>query len=469
MRQSSGQFVVFAEGLPVSENGPEPVQAPSCQRDDGLVMALSFGTLAVAGDAAVGSSEGCEGGLVEDALEDLVAAGRATREAGLAGLAPHRGAPCGSGQRIGAVEAVDVANQCDELGRERGAHPRHREDEGRVRVGCKTLADRLTGDLEPVANGEHLAGTIGDDLGPQAPARDGDGLRPCGPGCVLGQGLRTAPAGRGLCQLSDDALYPRGADVYARGMVAEKHKARAGGGVDAPFQRRKEATGQVAQARRMPGLLGDQFAAAADKAPVFGDLRVGRIHGVRLGDDGRVLRVGLALATPDTLPRPVHRQPRHVGQRQPGLGEHGAEQARRTAEHVDSGPRGPGLQRRDLGDQRPYGSRIVDDRMAEQHPRIAVDGAGPVHLPGHVDRDEDVHFPLPCRVTPRHPALAVVALQSDGSRGPISGRDGLRKRGKMRPEPSRTASMASIPASLPSLGRSRGTADAEARMKGKAA
>jgi hypothetical protein len=52
--------------------------------------------------------------------------------------------------------------------------------------------------------------------------------------------------------------------------MAEKHKAGAGGGVDAPLQRRKEAGEQVAQARRTPGLLGDELAAAADQEPDLG-------------------------------------------------------------------------------------------------------------------------------------------------------------------------------------------------------
>ena len=95
-------------------------------------------------------------------------------------------------------------------------------------------------------------------------------------------------------------------------------------------------------------------------------------------------------------------------------------------------------------------------------------------------------FPPPCRalrsragrrparlagsaVRPAASALAVVALQSDGSRSLISGRDGPRKRGEMPPEPSRAASMIPIPASLPSSDHIPGMADAEAQKKGKAA
>src|SRR6056297_1161662 len=116
MLQSSGHFEVFAEGLPVSENGPEHVHASPCEGDDGLVVAFSLGTLPVVEGAAVSASEGGECGLVEDAFEGLVAAGCAAQEACLAGLAQHRSEACGSGQGVGAVEAVDAPDQGDELG-----------------------------------------------------------------------------------------------------------------------------------------------------------------------------------------------------------------------------------------------------------------------------------------------------------------------------------------------------------------
>jgi polar amino acid transport system permease protein len=167
--------------------------------------------------------------------------------------------------------------------------------------------------------------------------------------------------------------------------------------------------------------------------------RVWRLHCAQvgpgagqLGNDDRVLRIGLALAAPDALARAVHREPRRVDQRQPGLGEHRTEEARRAAQHIDGGPRVLSLQRLDLTDQRHDGGWIIAHRLAEQHPRVAVHGAGPVDFLGHVDPDKDIHFSLHSCCSSRHPVHAVVALQSDGSRSLISGRDGLRKRGEMR-------------------------------------
>ncbi len=69
MHQSSDQFELFAEGRPVSEDGPEHVHASFGEGDDGLMVAFSFGAFAVIEGAAVWASEGGEGGLVEDAVD----------------------------------------------------------------------------------------------------------------------------------------------------------------------------------------------------------------------------------------------------------------------------------------------------------------------------------------------------------------------------------------------------------------
>jgi hypothetical protein len=79
------------------------------------------------------------------------------------------------------------------------------------------------------------------------------------------------------------ASCPGGADILGRCIVAEKDKAGAGGGVDAPLQRRKEAREQVAQARRAPGLLGDEFAAAGSRVRCSrnGESCTGRLIGAQ--------------------------------------------------------------------------------------------------------------------------------------------------------------------------------------------
>jgi len=76
MARSSGCFESGLEGRPGVDDGPEHVHAAACEGDDGLVVAFSLAPLAGVEGAAVGVSERAEGGLVEDALEALVAAAR---------------------------------------------------------------------------------------------------------------------------------------------------------------------------------------------------------------------------------------------------------------------------------------------------------------------------------------------------------------------------------------------------------
>ena len=76
MLLSSGFGVIKAVGPARSEDGVQHVDASAGERDQGLVVSLSFGALAGIEGAAGGVAERAEGGLVEDALERLVAAAR---------------------------------------------------------------------------------------------------------------------------------------------------------------------------------------------------------------------------------------------------------------------------------------------------------------------------------------------------------------------------------------------------------
>jgi hypothetical protein len=94
MLESSGKFVVLAEGRSAAQDRPEYVDASARQGEDGLVVALSLPAIAVAEGAAFGMGERAGGGLVEAALQPLVAAGGPAEEAGLAGLAQPRSTAC---------------------------------------------------------------------------------------------------------------------------------------------------------------------------------------------------------------------------------------------------------------------------------------------------------------------------------------------------------------------------------------
>src|SRR6266511_270278 len=98
MRASSGIFEVCLEGLPVMEHGPEDVDPSASEGDEGLVVAFSFSPFAIVEGAAVGGVQRAEGGLVEDALQGLIAAGRSLEKADFTGLPQHRSKPGRRGQ-----------------------------------------------------------------------------------------------------------------------------------------------------------------------------------------------------------------------------------------------------------------------------------------------------------------------------------------------------------------------------------
>ena len=116
------------------DDGPEDVHAASCESDDGLMVAFSLASLAVVEGAAVGVAERAEGGLVEDPLEALVAAGGPAQESGFAGLAQDWRHARGRGERIGGAEAGEIACLGDEFRGEHDPHAGQAADEGRVRV-----------------------------------------------------------------------------------------------------------------------------------------------------------------------------------------------------------------------------------------------------------------------------------------------------------------------------------------------
>ncbi len=106
MRKSSSSFVVVLEGRSRLDDGPEHIHASPCERDDGLVVAFPLAPFAVVEGAAVAVSERAKGGLVEDALQPLVAAVGPSEEAGLARLLQHGRDAAGGGERVGGAEAV---------------------------------------------------------------------------------------------------------------------------------------------------------------------------------------------------------------------------------------------------------------------------------------------------------------------------------------------------------------------------
>src|SRR5271156_6782318 len=97
------------EGRSGMEDGPEYVHAPSCEGNDGLVVAFTLASLAFVEGSAVVMVERAEGGLVEDAFEPLVAAVGSAQEPGSARLSQHWRHSSGRGECVGGAEAGEIA------------------------------------------------------------------------------------------------------------------------------------------------------------------------------------------------------------------------------------------------------------------------------------------------------------------------------------------------------------------------
>ena len=90
----------------------------------------------------------------------------------------------------------------------------------------------------------------------------------------------------------------------------------------------------------------------------------------------------------------------------------------------------------------------VQQLAVKPNDALNINGSDPVYLLGNIDSDVDPQG-APLTFVARHPARAVFALHSDGSQSLISGRGGVAVSGELPPEPSRAASMKTIPTPPP--------------------
>src|SRR6266851_5645826 len=176
MGVSSGCFESGLEGLSGSEDGPEYIDASASESDDGLMVSFSLASLAVVEGAAVVVAERAEGGLVEDALEALVAAGGPAQKASFAGLAQDGRHATSRGQGVGGAEARKVACLGDELCGEHDPHAGQAADEGRIRVALEQRLQLAVEFDQAGAAGEGLGSQFADQARGHALGRDSDGL-----------------------------------------------------------------------------------------------------------------------------------------------------------------------------------------------------------------------------------------------------------------------------------------------------
>jgi hypothetical protein len=176
MRLSSGYFEIGLEGGSSLHDCPEDVEATTGKGDDGLVVMFAIAPFTGIEGAAVCLAERAECGLIEHALETLVATCRASEQAGLTGLADDgRDTGCG-GECVGGAEAREIACFGDEFCGEHGPHSGQATDEGSVRVALEKGLQFAVELDQPRFGGERFDSQFSDQTSARALSRDTDRL-----------------------------------------------------------------------------------------------------------------------------------------------------------------------------------------------------------------------------------------------------------------------------------------------------
>lgn len=310
----------FVEGA-VAEHGEQDADAVAGEAEEGLGVGLSPGPAFVVVGAGGGVVQGCEGREEHYAFELSVAASgrvfavdggpRRFRGRGEAGV----GGQVGGGGEAGAVADGDQQG-CGGPGRD----PRHRGQDLGKRVCLQQGRDLRFQSSALFVNSGERAGQGRDHDVEGARAGDGDGLlvecvedlvdQALGHARGLGPDHLKQPASTGFSQRG------RGSVAFQQpgdGLVVQ---ARA----EDAFQARVELGEQAADPVGGAGGLGRQVLVEADQNGQLGGDLVGQLqraqgvgHGAgRVGDHGRVLRVGLRLARVE-VGDPPHGKSRQVG------------------------------------------------------------------------------------------------------------------------------------------------------------
>jgi len=177
--------------------------------------------------------------------------------------------------------------------------------------------------------GERLAGQFLDQARAHALGRDGDGLLGGGGERTLDQGFDLGQAAGGL-EVADQALFAGGPQLGRGDEPSQEHERPLGGQVEGPLQAREDADQEIVQAREPLGLRRDQIATTTDQQAQLEVELAGRLDRTQvltdahlLGDHPNVAGVGLVLAADGALTGAVDRQPRHVDEREAGVGQVG--------------------------------------------------------------------------------------------------------------------------------------------------
>jgi hypothetical protein len=205
----------------------EHVDAAAGEAEDGLVVPLALGSLAVIVGAGGRVPEAGERGQEEGVLEAMVAvsAGHvaADRGAGLTRGRPEAGV---GGEVGGGLEAADVADLDGDACPEAGADARQATQDGRLGEGEKSALDRRA---ELLASGDdaiELAGQLADEGGGRVGPWDGRGLGASGVEQPLSEKVGTLRA-PGL-QASREPLDPGAGQRRAARLLRQHGQGRSG-------------------------------------------------------------------------------------------------------------------------------------------------------------------------------------------------------------------------------------------------
>ncbi len=324
-------------------------------------------------------------------------------------------------------------------------------------MGGHQLLDLGLQRFEAVLGSHQVGGEFADELGGAALADHARALSARRVECGFGQLPDGGPVGAVPTQVAAD---PRGTGLpdLGGGDVARKQQ-QAGllGRVHDAFQARVDAGQQVAQATDAGGGLLGQRGAVADQEPQFDGGLLGQSDGPQvvaehdlLGDHPGITRVGLVLPSPGAAAGPVDGQAGHVDAGQAGGQQHRGQQSGDAAHQVQ--PDGQsvvfGLDGTQLADGLFNRFRVVADPVAEQRSAAVVDGGQPVEVLADVEARGGGHdAPLAVQRVARL-LPPVLALLSDGPQSLISSPEEVAGQGEQPLQPSRAASMKSIPAPL---------------------
>nr|AAF08612.1 unknown [Mycobacterium avium] len=299
-RRSSGCGLVDSV---VAQHGPQDVEAPAGQGEDGLGVGFAFGSFAVVVGPGCGvGTDGDLGGQVTGSQQSsVVAAGAFEIAADAPGIPRYRGQPDTPARRSTESKAL-MCGGGEELGAEYDAEAGHAQEDLGVAVAAKSVLDHRVGFCDFGVEGHHLLSQAGDHGGGEVLAGHGGVLALAG----LDSRGRDSRGVAGLAFMQPSCQAGSAARAAVGGLVAGQQDQRglAGAVIEAAFQGGEVLKQLGTQPVDHPGAIGRPGRCASgqdaqlDRDVITGSQRLQvAAHPSLVGDDGGVLGVAFAVAT----------------------------------------------------------------------------------------------------------------------------------------------------------------------------